>query len=180
MSEPSIPTLDEHPKQRGFASAEIIGELILLALVAGFFIYIVVSSFEWSLGAKCVPLIAVTLGAPFLVYRLYRVIRVALSGQGEARGQIMDFGFRSSGDAKGERRRFVRIFAAIGILYLGIWVLGFHIMIPLWVFCYMWLYSGVRKIWAAVAALILLGVLYGLYDTVLAATWPDPLIKSWF
>jgi hypothetical protein len=91
----------------------------------------------------------------------------------------MDIGFRVGQDRKGERQRFIRIFVAIGVLYAGIWILGFHITLPLWIFGYMYWFGKVRFVWAALIGLMFLGFIVGIYDMLLGAYWNEPLLFEW-
>src|SRR5919106_1715450 len=72
-------------------SLEVIGEMVLLALVGGFFVYLFIESLEWPLGSALLPWIAVGIGAPFWVYRVLVLIMRAR----EESAEIMDIGFRT-------------------------------------------------------------------------------------
>lgn len=152
-------------------SLEVAGEVILLALVGGMFAYLLIESFEWPLGSALMPWIAIAIGTPFLFWRLFVLIRSAQKGTAD---QIMDLGFRTGADPKGERRRFVRISVYIVGLYLAIWLLGFHIAIPLGVAFYVYVYGRVGFVWSAVIGLLFLALILGVYDRFLGATWHEP------
>jgi hypothetical protein len=163
-------------------SLEIMGEAVLLAGVGGFFIYVLVLSFDWNLGAALTPLIAVGIGMPFLILRIIYVARVWRGVQGEtmSAGEIMDVGFRIGADPKAERQRFIKIIAAIAILYLGLWLVGFHIMLPLWTFVYMYLVGKARFIWSALVTLLFVAIIVGVYDYLLGVIWSEPLLFRLF
>lgn len=162
-------------------SFEIGGELILLSLVASFFIYIVISATEWEFAAILTPAIAIVIGTPFLIWRVIHVIRTGLwvRQPKTTSAQIMDIGFRIGKDRAAERQRFVRIIVAIGILYAGIVFLGFHITLPLWVFAYIYWYGKVRLVTAALISLLFLGFMTGVYDLLLESYWNEPLLFRW-
>jgi ABC-type amino acid transport system permease subunit len=167
--------------ERKAVSLEIIGEMILLSAVAGFFIYIGVSALNWQFSAILTPAIAIVIGTPFLIWRIIHVIRMGfwVHNTEVTQSQIMDIGFRVGQDRKGERQRFIRIFVAIGVLYAGIWILGFHITLPLWIFGYMYWFGKVRFVWAALIGLMFLGFIVGIYDMLLGAYWNEPLLFEW-
>jgi len=168
--------------ERRAVSLEVVGELILLALVAGFFAYIVVSAFEWKLAAIVTPAMAIAVGTPFLIWRAVHVIRMCLWVQRAevTESQIMDVGFRIGHDRKAERQRFFRITLAIGLLYAGIWLFGFHVTLPLWVFGYLYWFGNVRFVWAGLMGTLFLAFIIGVYDEVLGVYWNKPLVMTLF
>jgi hypothetical protein len=168
--------------ERKAVSLEIIGEMVLLTAVAGFFIYIGISALSWKFSAVLTPAIAIAIGTPFLIWRMIHVVRMGLRVQNTevTPSQIMDIGFRVGTDRKAAQGRFIRIFVAIGVLYAGIWILGFHITVPLWVFGYLYWFGHVRLVWSALIGLLFLGFIVGVYDQILGAYWNEPLALQWF
>lgn len=177
----TISTNENGSRRRGFLDYELIGELILLTAVAGFFAYIVISAQNWKLSAVLMPAIAVTIGIPFLIWRFVEVIRAGLRRLDEQRQTtaVMDVGFDASTDPKAELGRFMRIVIAILVLYAGIWLFGFHVTIPLWAFIYMWRFGQVSLVSSVIVAGLLLALIIGLYDTLLDADWNDPMALQW-
>ena len=92
----------------------------------------------------------------------------------------MDMGFRVSDDPKGEAKRWIRILSAIVVLYLGIWLLGFHISLPLWVFVYMVRFGRAKFLVAGGMALLFLGLIVGVYDYFIGVVWHDPVLLRLF
>ncbi len=157
-------------------SLEIFGEIVLLAMVGGLFVYMFVESLDWPLGSALMPWIAIGIGAPFWLFRLAVLIFQAKEA---ASGQIMDIGFRSGDDPEGERGRFVRICSYIVGLYLAIWLLGFHIALPAGILFYVRVYGKVSWIGSTLLALAFLGLLIGVYDNLLNAAWHEPPLLQW-
>jgi hypothetical protein len=158
-------------------SAEVVGEIILLVAVTAFFLYTLLLSFDWPWGARLVPQIAVAIGTPFLILRVIYVLRVLFwtrAASSVAPGQIMDLGFRVGDDPKGEGKRWIRILSAIGILYLGIWLAGFHVALPVWIFVYMFWFGRANFLVAGGIALFFLGLIVGVYDDLIRVPWHDP------
>ena len=151
---------------------EIVGEIPLLAIVGGFFVYLFLESLSWPLGAALMPRIAVIVGFPFLIIRVITLLRRTVAQQ----GQIMDMGFSIGIDPKGEARRFVRIYAFIVGLYLAIWLFGFHVALPLGMFFYLFVYGRVGWIASIAVSLFFLALIIGVYDNVLHVSWHEPLI----
>ncbi len=68
---------------------------------------------------------------------------------------------------------------AIGALFLGVWLLGFHIGVPLWVMAYMYLFAGTN-----LPTILLIGTsfelfLVGVLDLVLDVDWFVPKFFEW-
>ena len=158
-------------------SLETVGEMVLLALVGGFFVYLFVESLQWPLGSALMPWIAVGIGMPFWIYR---VLVLILRAREAPAAQIMDIGFRTGSDPAGERARFLRITLFILGLYLGIWLFGFHVALPLAMLIYVRVYGQLSWLGALSVALMFLALLVGVYDRLLNATWHEPLMWQWF
>ena len=158
-------------------SLELIGEMVLLALVGAFFVYLFIQSLEWPLGSALMPWITVGIGAPFWVYRVLVLILRAREG---GPTQIMDIGFRTGIDREGEKARFFRIALFILGLYLGIWLFGFHVALPLGILIYVRVYGQMSWLGSLCVGLMFLALLVGVYDRLLNATWHEPLAMQWF
>ena len=156
-------------------SLERVGEVILLAIVGGVFIYFFIESFKWKLGSALMPWIAISIGAPFWLYRLI-VVCLHLT---EPSSQIMDLGFRTGADPKGERERLIRICSYIVGLYLAIWLLGFYIALPAGVFFYVFVYGRVGWFWSLFLSLMFLALIIGVFDKLLNVTWHTPPLLEW-
>ncbi|MGH7845193.1 MAG: tripartite tricarboxylate transporter permease [Candidatus Binatia bacterium] len=158
-------------------TVEIVGEMILLLAVAGFFLYLFIPSRDWPWGARLVPQLAVIIGTPFLIIRIIYVLRILFWSRAVGvvtPSQIMDMGFRVGDDPKGEGKRWIRILSAIGVLYLGIWLVGFHVALPLWVFVYMVWFGKANYFLAGGIALAFLGLIVGVYGHLIRVPWHDP------
>lgn len=160
----------ENSQARPRFSLEVSGEIVLLLMVGGFFIYLFIESLQWSLGSALMPWITVSIGFPFWLYRLLVLfVRAA-----DAPGQIMDIGFRTGGDPTGERARFFQICFFIVGLYLAIWLFGFHLALPAGMLFYLRVYGQVSWWWSCGTALLFLALIIGVYDRLLGATWHEP------
>jgi hypothetical protein len=155
----------------------VVGEIILLVAVTAFFLYMLLLSFDWPWGARLVPQIAVAIGTPFLILRIIYVVRVLFwtrATSSVAPVQIMDLGFRVGDDPKGEGKRWIRILSAIGILYLTIWLAGFQVALPVWIFVYMVCFGRANFLVAGGIALLFFGLIVGVYDYLIRVPWHDP------
>ena len=157
-------------------SLETLGEIVLLLIVGGFLVYLFIESLQWPLGSALMPWIAVAIGAPFWIYRLLVLVLRAR----EEPGQIMDIGFRTGNDSENEKARFFRIALFILGLYLGIWLFGFHVALPLGMLIYVRVYGRLSWIGSFCVGLMFLALLVGVYDRLLNATWHEPLVWQWY
>lgn len=180
---PSGPSTATAPASPGKAhrkalTLEMAGESLLLAAVGGFFVYMFVLSLDWNPGATLTPYIALIVGTPFLLIRVYHVARAWLGMETAnlTTAQIMDIGFRIGTNPKEENRRFVMIVIAIAVLYLGIWLVGFHVMLPLWTLVYMHFIGKVKPVWSISIAAGILALLLGVYDHLMKVVWHEPLL----
>jgi len=161
---------------RGF-SLEVTGEITLLAIVGGLFLYMFIESFSWPEGSALMPRLAIGLGTPFWIARLIALVNSTRQLSSE---HIMDLGFRTGADPKAERLRFIRICLFILGLYAAIWLVGFHIAIPLGVFFYVLVYGRAGWAWSTVLGLLFLALIVVVYDRFLNATWHDPPLLRLF
>ncbi len=176
-------------------SPEILGELVLLGviavLIAVYFrrLDLCESIFgEFAIGETraCVPIgrqegqwlpmIIIAIATPLWLVRLWVVLgrRKAIE-----QGMIMDLGFRLGEDPQGERRRAALYFGTLVGLILIIWLIGFHIGLPLWVAGYLLLWTRAKWHHALSAALAFEAFIIGILDMTLDIFWFEPLFFRW-
>ena len=194
-------------------SPEIVGELVLLGVIAAlgaFYFFQTVALpvgddcaagrdtpfgavtcilFGWAPGAaealdfqrismpgRWLPLIAMTIGAPLWVIRLYTVLgrRKAIRS-----GMIMDLGFRLGEDPQAEKRRAALYFGSLVGLVLLVWLIGFHAGLPLWVFAYLVFWTRMWWPWALLIAAAFEAFIVGVLDMTVGIFWYEPLLFRW-
>jgi TctA family transporter len=164
---------EAHPPRRRIP-IESVGEIVLLTIVGAFFAYMLWQSFGWPTGAWLMPRIAILFGIPFWVARIVALFRPAPA----SRAEIMDTGFWLGSDPRAEWIRFVQISSWIVLLYLGIWMFGFHLVLPLGIFAYLYYYGRAGWFCSAVVSLAFVTLLVGVYDLLLNTTWHEPVVYS--
>lgn len=140
-----------------------------------------VTAMQWSWDTRLFPL---AIGIPALLMAVYQVIvefkRSRQRGGAEQAppAQIMDITIDQSIPKEVVTRRTASALAWIFGLVLAVWLVGFLIATPLFVFFYL-RYEARAKVFVAalVAALTLLFV-WGLFDQILHTAWPDAVIFS--
>ena len=167
----------ESPPGRRF-TLEVAGEIFLLVLVGAFFLYMFIDSFSYPEGADLMPRLAVLVGTPFWLIRVWTLLR----GTPEKRieeGDIMDTGFILGDDPKTEGQRFVRIFGFTALMYAAIWLIGVHVALPGMLFLYLMYYGKAGWLGSAGVALAFLALIVGFYDFALHIVWPESIFPIW-
>ncbi len=157
---------------------EVAGEVVLLLAVGAFFLYMFIDSFSYPEGADLMPRLAVLVGTPFWLIRVWTLLR----GTPEKRieeGDIMDTGFILGDDPKTEGQRFVRIFGFTTIMYVAIWLIGVHVALPGMLFLYLMYYGKAGWLGSAGVALAFLALIVGFYDFALHIVWPESIFPLW-
>jgi hypothetical protein len=152
---------------------ERILEAALMLFCAVFFLFMLEESTRWSSGVGLLPRIASGFG--LIVLGVYAFQRFRPH---KVRGQIMDMGFDEEGLARSVViERTLRFVGTTAAFFVAIWLIGFHVAVPLYMLLYLIVYGKVRW-WAAVlsAAGFLLFMIVA-YDIVIRDTWPEPVIK---
>ena len=159
-------------REISWRSPEIFGELVLLAVVFGLAVVFLSEIRDWPKPARWLPLIAIGSSAPFWVMRLFIVLgrKKALEA-----GAIMDLGFRLGENPDAERRRSILFVLSVGALFIGVWALGFHIGLPLWVMLYLWVYSKTPSLIVVLIGAAFEGFLLGILDYIVNVEWFEPL-----
>ena len=154
-------------------SLEAVGEVVLLMGIAAFFGYMFAESLKWGEGAALMPRIIILLGLPFWVLRIKAI---AGRSRPKSSAQIMDTGFYIDQDPRAALAGFIRISGFIVLLYLGIWLFGFHVALPVGMFFYLYMYGKMGWFGSALAGLLFLAIIVGVYDCVLRFHWDTPVI----
>ena len=147
----------------------------------GFVIFFIVFVYEaqgWRPQARLYPL---AIGIPMLILA---VIQLILDLKGVERKQKddaapVDFQFAQSVDPAVARSRTFNIFGWLFGFFIGIWLLGFNITIPLMVFGYLKIQSG-EKWWLSLTLTAIAGLFFWfLFVWLLNLPFPDGVITTW-
>jgi hypothetical protein len=144
-----------------------------LAVVAA---YAVVSAWAWPLKAALFPLV---MGIPLLALALVQLV-LDLRGNTEAvEGPVMDLALSAEVAPELARRRTRLIFAWMAAFVVLVFLVGFPLAVPLFVFSYLMLQSeaGWWRSLALTAAAW--GFFYGLFERLLRFPFGTGLIQGW-
>lgn len=154
-------------------------QLLFDLLIIIFFLIFVYEAIDWRLQARLYPW---AVGIPMLALSVVHMIW-ELKGKNKPSSQPsaapVDFQFTRGADPALARRRAINIFSWIFGLFAGIWLLGFRITIPAFVFLYLKVQSGER--WGL--SLLLTGaawfMFWGLFDWLLHLPFPEGQLFVW-
>jgi tripartite tricarboxylate transporter TctB family protein len=171
MSEQAQPGPSEAIARR--SRTERVLEAVLMLFCAVFFLFMLEESTKWSAGVALLPRIASAFG---LVVRVVYAIQRFRPHRGG--GQIMDMGFDEEGlERSVVIERTLRFVGTTAAFFVGIWLIGFHLAVPLYMMLYLIIFGKLRWWIAALSALGFLVFMIVAYDIVIRDTWPEPLIR---
>ncbi len=146
---------------------------IFIALLAFAFAFTFWQTFEWTNQAARLPRVITVVGLGLIA--IYVALHLAFPSSGG--GRIMDIGRTLTEDTR--RVLLLRTFKAIGStfgLVFAIWLIGFQIALPAYVFLYLFFFGHVRW-WVALFWLaVFLVLIYGFFDEVIHIPWIDPVL----
>jgi hypothetical protein len=90
----------------------------------------------------------------------------------------MDTGFLPTENPEEELHGFIRILLFVSLLFVGSWLLGFHVAIPLSLFIYLTKWSHLGWTRSLLVSLIFLGFIVVVFDWLLHVHWEDPVIMG--
>jgi len=155
-----------------FRSPEILGEVVLLAVVLFFAVAYLIEMPGLKMPGRYLPIITIAFAAPFWVLRVKSLFERKQALQS---GVIMDLGFRFGGDPAAEKQRAIRYISSVGILFVSVWAFGFHLALPIWVMTYLFVFGKVKPIIILLIGAAFEGLLLGIHDFIIEVPWPEPL-----
>lgn len=153
-------------------------QVIFSLLVLLFFIFFVYEAREWRLQARLYPW---AIGIPMI---FLAIVHLVLDLRGKSRKASssdapVDFQFTQTTDSALTQRRTINIMSWIFGFLISIWLLGFSLSVPLFVFLYLKVQS--REGW--ILSLLLTGAawlfFWGIFDRLLHLPFPDGQLLIW-
>jgi hypothetical protein len=142
-----------------------------------FFIVFVSQAFEWRLQARLYPL---AIGIPMILLAIVQVI-FDLKGVESKQDSAapMDLQMGQNIEPAVAFKRTVNIFSWFFGFFLGIWLLGFSITIPVMCFSYMYIHGKEKLVLSLILTVIAWCFFYSLFVKLLNLPFPDGLILTW-
>jgi len=158
---------------RGLSS---VGPALFSFFLAAVAAYAVVSASSWSAKAALFPLV---MGIPLLVLALVQLILDLRGKTAPADGPAMDLAPSADVAPEVARRRTLLIFAWMAAFIVLVFLVGFPLAVPLFMFSYLVLQSAAgwwRSLALTAAAW---GFFYGLFERLLHIPFGTGLIQTW-
>ena len=160
----------------GKKSLPVILEALFLISNFALFVYFIVAARQWPLSAALLPRMVSGVGLVFLTCYLIQRIRQTMQKIDEG-GRILDIGFRDSDLSRKEiSQRILRVGGSMAALLAGVWLIGFHITIPLYLLVYCTVFGGMRWWHALMVAAGFEVFIVGVYDFLVHVIWNEPLL----
>lgn len=146
---------------------------IFLLAVAGYAIY---QASGWSFKTALFPL---AVSIPLLVLLSIQLLQI-IFGKAEADGgAAVDVELTSDVPPEVARGRVIGIFAWIVGFIFSVYLIGFPLTVPLFIFTYLKFQSGVGWLSTIVATAITWGCFYGLFQWLVHIQFEDGAIQTW-
>ncbi len=133
----------------------------------------VIGALGWPLRANILILLLVGTGVIILGIQLFKEIFTKASP--EEKGSGMDVVVDESQKGTEATKRTIAIWSWIIGLAMGIWLFSFAVSVPLFAFLYSLLNVG-RWYWSLFIGFLSFALLYGIFEMVIHAPWPEPLL----
>jgi hypothetical protein len=164
------------PPPRRFDTATIV-EIVLCLFLLVVFVLMYRESYEWTIQAGLFPRVVAGLGIFSVTAYMIQIFSQRFRGRDGGGGRILDIAWaKVDGDAREIKRTAIGVIAWALAFWAGIWLVGFHIAAPAYLYSQLVIYGEVRKWVAAVAAAACLAILILVYDRLADTTWNDPLL----
>jgi hypothetical protein len=146
---------------------------IFLMFIAAYAIY---SALYWPFKAALFPL---AVSIPLLVLSAVQLLQV-IYGKGETNGgAAVDLEFSSDVPPDVDRRRVMTMFAWIIAFIICVYLIGFPLTVPLFIFCYLKFQSEVTWLPTIAATAITWIIFYGLFQWLVHIQFEPGVIQNW-
>jgi hypothetical protein len=151
--------------------AEILFSLMMVCVFA----YVVYAARGWRIYAKLLPWVV---GIPLLVMALSQLALDIRKREAEAE-PLSPGGIGDGLPADVVRKRTLTVVGYLVGLFFSIWLLGFSLSIPLFVFLYLKLESGEGWWFSLLLSTLTWGFIIGLFEWLLDQPFPSGLLMEW-
>jgi hypothetical protein len=146
---------------------------LFLIAVAGFAIF---SSLGWTFKTKLFPL---SVSVPLLILATAQLLLMIFEKEETSESAAMDLDFTNDVAPEVARRRVIGVFGWIVSFILLVYLLGFPLTVPLFVFAYLKFQSDVTWLQSIILTAITWGCFYMLFQWLVHIQFEAGAIQSW-
>lgn len=146
---------------------------IFLLAVAGYAIY---QASGWTFKTALFPL---AVSIPLLALLTIQLVQIIFGKAEGDSGAALDVEFSSDVPPEVARRRVIGIFAWIVGFIVSVYLIGFPLTVPLFIFNYLKFQSGVGWLPTIVATAVTWGCFHGLFEWLVHIQFEDGAIQTW-
>jgi hypothetical protein len=146
---------------------------IFLIAVAAYAIY---QGFGWSLKTALFPL---SVSIPLVVLAAIQLLQLLYGSATVDKSEAVDVEFASDVPPEVARQRVLSIFAWIVLFIIAVYLIGFPLTVPLFIFAYLKFQSAVGWLPTIVTTAITWGCFYGLFQWLVHIQFEDGMIQTW-
>jgi hypothetical protein len=161
-------------------SFDVVLESILVSLVTSYFIYLLLAVRDLRPEAARLPRVTALGGLVLVAAFIAQKIWNATHPKQNTAVQILDTGFDEEGlSGRVVVIRTLRLAIWFGGMLAAIWLVGYHVTVPVFVFFYLWVFGETKWWLAATAGAVFFFLTYVVFDRVLHTEWPEPALLRW-
>lgn len=165
--------VDQHKR---FWNGPFTIEMVIGLVLVGVFCFMFIHSLPWPEQAALFPRMISIGGALFTLAYMGQQIYARSRGIFGSDTRILDIPWARVEDKSASRNIAFGVTASAVLFWIGIWLVGFHVAAPVYLFSQLMIYGKTKAWQAALGALFLLVVIVGVYDKLAGTTWNDPLL----
>lgn len=152
------------------------GRLLFCIFLIAVAAYAIRTALGWSFKTGLFPL---SVAIPLLVLATIHLFQLII-GKGETNeGAGLDFDFSSDVPTLVARRRVINTFGWIIAFIASVYLVGFPLTVPLFIFSYLTFQSEVGWLYSIVATAITWGFFYGLFQWLVHIQFESGAIQTW-
>ena len=144
--------------------------LIFIAIIA---IYL---ALDWPFKASLFPL---SVSIPLLLLAGIQLVLLLVGKEETVESSAVDLEFSSDVPPEIERRRVISAFAWIAGFIFCVYLIGFPLAVPLFIFLYLRFESGIGWIWTVAATAITWGAFYALFQQLVHLQFEQGVLQAW-
>jgi hypothetical protein len=152
------------------------GGLLFCAFLIAVAAYAIFAATDWSFKTKLFPL---SVSVPLLVLATVQLLLMIRGKEETNDGAAMDVDFSTDVPAEVARGRVINIFCWIVGFIVLVYLLGFPLTVPLFIFVYLKFQSDVSWLQSIIFTAITWGCFYFLFQSLVHIQFESGVIQSW-